>query len=80
MNPLISQGSVRPRRAGMHAFLFQPMLHESTFVEVPEVLVGVDWPLVVLGIFLFNLVLSSFLGVTLSGLVFFPLSAVLGLW
>jgi len=56
-------------------FLFQPMLYEITFVEVPEVLVGVDWPLMLVGIFLFNLALSGFLVVTLPGLVFFPLSA-----
>jgi len=57
-------------------FLFQPMLYETAFVEVPEVLVGVDWPLMLVGIFLFNLALSGFLVVTLPGLVFFPLSAV----
>jgi len=56
-------------------FLFQPALYEVGVVEVPEVLVGVDWPLMIVGIFLFNLVLSGFLVVTLPGLVFFPLSA-----
>jgi len=56
-------------------FLFQPVLYELGVVEVPEVLVGVDWPLMLVGIFLFNLALSGFLVVTLPGLVFFPLSA-----
>lgn len=49
-------------------------------VELPEFLVGVDWPLMIVGIFLFNLVLSSFVFVTLLGLVFFPLSAVVLLY
>ncbi len=56
-------------------FLFGPMLYESALVEVPEVLVGVDWPIMLAVIFLFNLALSGFLVVTLPGLVFFPLSA-----
>lgn len=55
-------------------FLFKPMLYESMFLDVPEILVGVDWPIMVAGIFLFNLVLSDFLVVTLPGLAFFPLS------
>ncbi|MDH5449748.1 MAG: stage II sporulation protein M [Candidatus Bathyarchaeota archaeon] len=44
-------------------------------VELPGFLSGLDWPLVVIGIFFFNLVWSSFIIVTLPGLVFFPLSA-----
>ena len=44
-------------------------------VELPEFLSGLDWPLMIIGIFFFNLVWSSFIIVTLPGLVFFPLSA-----
>ena len=44
-------------------------------IKLPEFLGGLDWPLVVIGIFFFNLVWSSFIIVTLPGLVFFPLSA-----
>lgn len=55
-------------------FRFPPP-YEGTPVEVPEFLVGVDWPIMVVGICLFNLALSSFLVVTLPGLVFFPFSA-----
>lgn len=56
-------------------FLFQPMPYESGFLEVPEISIGFDWPLAIVGIFLFNLVLSGFFVVTLPGLAFFPLSA-----
>lgn len=35
---------------------------------------GLDWPWMILAIFFFNLVVSGFVLVTLSGLVFFPLS------
>lgn len=45
-------------------------------VEANEFFLGLDWPLMILAIFLSNLVLSSFVFVTLPGLVFFPLSAV----
>lgn len=56
-------------------FMFPPP-YEGRPVEVPDFLVGVGWPVMVVGILLFNLVLSGFVVVTLPGLVFFPLSAV----
>ena len=52
-----------------------PLPYEGASVELPEFLVGVDWPLMIVGIFLFNLVLSGFVFVTLPGLVFFPFSS-----
>jgi len=55
-------------------FYFLPP-YEGGPVDVPDFLVGVDWSVMVVGIFLFNLTLSGFLFVTLPGLVFFPLSA-----
>ena len=55
-------------------FYFLPP-YEGGPVDVPDFLVGVDWSVMVVGIFLINLTLSGFLFVTLPGLVFFPLSA-----
>lgn len=45
-------------------------------MEVPEFFAGLDWPVIIVAIFLFNLILSSFIVVTLPGLVFFPFPAV----
>ena len=56
-------------------FLYTPF-YETVPLEAPEFLVGADWPILFVGIFLFNLFLSGFVVVTLPGLVFFPLSAV----
>lgn len=57
--------------------LYVTPTYGSELVEVHEFFLGLDWPLMILAIFLFNLVLSSFLFVTLPGLAFFPLSAVI---
>jgi len=52
-----------------------PVACEGVPVENVEFLVSGDWLIMIFGIFLVNLVLSSFVVVTLPGLVFFPLSA-----
>jgi hypothetical protein len=54
--------------------VFVPPPYPSEGLAVPEFLVGADWFSLVVGIFFFNLVLSSFVVVTLPGIVFFPLS------
>lgn len=55
---------------------FPPRLYSDLNLAVPDFLSGVDWPLLILGIFVFNLVFAAFVFVTLSGFVFFPLSVV----
>lgn len=57
-------------------FLYRPLPYMGEPVGVDGFFLGFDWPLMVLSIFLFNLVLSGFVFVTLPGLVFFPLSVV----
>ena len=57
-------------------FLYEQLPYLDEVVGVGESFFGFDWPLIILSIFLFNLVLSSFVFVTLPGLVFFPLSVV----
>lgn len=58
-------------------FLVTPPPYEAGVGWTPEFLFGDSWLLMVLGIFLFNLVLSAFIIVTLPGLVFFVLSPAL---
>lgn len=59
------------------ASLTQPSpLYTGYNPNVPGFLLGDGWPIAFLGIFSFNLVLSSFLYLTLTGLVLFPLSAI----
>lgn len=50
--------------------------YEGPPVEVPEFFVRLDWPVLIVAIFLFNVVLSGFVAVTLPGLLFFPLSVI----
>ena len=57
-------------------FLFPSSLYLGWRADVPEFLLDTGWPLMLLGVFLFNLGLSAFVFVTLPGFVFFPLSAV----
>ncbi len=42
--------------------------------NVPEVFLGDNWLVMVLGIFVFNFCVSAFVVVTLPGIIFFPLS------
>jgi hypothetical protein len=56
-------------------FLYIPPPYMGEPVGVSGSFLGFDWPLMILSIFLFNLVLSGFVFVTLPGLVFFPFSA-----
>lgn len=56
-------------------FLFPPPLYLGWRADVPEFLLDSNWPLMLLGIFFFNLALSAFVFVTLPGFVFFPFSA-----
>lgn len=58
------------------SFVFVPPLLGEGF-EVPSYLLSESWVLTFLFIFVWNLVLSAFLVVTLPGLAFFGLSAVL---
>jgi len=59
------------------SLIFQPPpLYTGYSPNVPGFLLGSGWLIMVLGIFAFNLVLSSFLYVTLPGLLLFPLSAI----
>jgi hypothetical protein len=51
-----------------------PYEGESDWIHV--FLLGLEWPLMMLVVFLFNLVFSGFALLTLSGFVFFPLPAV----
>ena len=53
-------------------FLYAPLPYASESLGI----FGLDWPWMISAIFLFNLVLSGFVVLTLPGLVFFPLSAV----
>jgi len=57
------------------SFLFPPVLFSGRRPAVPEVFLA-NWLTMILGIFVFNLVVSAFVVVTLPGFVFFPLSAV----
>jgi hypothetical protein len=60
------------------SFVVQPPpLYTGYRPNVPGFLLSGGWLGMILGIFAFNLALSSFLFVTLPGLLFFPLSAVL---
>lgn len=62
------------------SFFVVPPLYEEVASEISPFLFKDDWFLTGLGIFLSNLVLSAFIMVTLSGLVFFVLSPVLLLY
>jgi len=53
-------------------FLYTPFRYTSESLGI----LGLDWPWMISAIFLLNLVLSGFVMLTLPGLVFFPLSAV----
>lgn len=55
-------------------FLYPPPPYEGEHARVSHLLLGMDWPSMLLGIFLFNLALSAFALVTLPGLLFPPLS------
>jgi hypothetical protein len=55
-------------------FVFLPVLFSGWSPGVPEVLLGSGWIVMVVGVFLFNLVFSAFVVVTLPGVAFFPLS------
>lgn len=55
-------------------FLFPPPLYSGEPPIISWVPFGGDWFVMFAGIFVFNLVLSAFVVVTLSGVVFFPLS------
>ncbi len=57
-------------------FLCVPSFYSVESLGILVWLRGLDWPWMILAIFLFNLVLSGFVVLTLPGLVFFPLSAV----
>lgn len=57
-------------------FLCLPLPYEGEPVWVLEWFLGLHWLWMILAIFLFNLVLSGFVFLTLSGLVFFPVSVV----
>lgn len=58
-------------------FQFQNLpLYEGPSVRLPEFFVRLDWPVLIIAIFLFNVVLSGFVAVTLPGLLFFPLSVI----
>lgn len=50
--------------------------YEAPPVEVPEFFVRLDWPVLIVAISLFNVVLGGFVVVTLPGLLFFPLSVI----
>ena len=57
-------------------FLCVPLLYTGESVGILTWFLGLDWPWMILAIFLFNLVFSGLVVLTLPGLVFFPLSAV----
>ncbi len=57
-------------------FLYRQLPYTGEPFGVGEFFLGLDWPLMILSVFLFNLGLSGFVLVTLPGLVFFPLSVV----
>lgn len=59
----------------LSSFFLQPQLDLGWRPNVPEYFLNSGWPVMILGIFVFNLALSSFVFVTLPGIVFFPLSA-----
>jgi len=61
---------------GAGLILQPPPLYTGYSANVPEFLLGSGWLIMVLGIFVFNLVVSSFIYVTLPGLLLFPLSAI----
>jgi len=55
-------------------FMFPSPLYGVWSPNVPGVFLVGSWPVMVFGIFLFNLCVSAFAVVTLPGMVFFPLS------
>ena len=55
-------------------FMFPSPLYADWSPNVPRVFLVGSWPVMVFGIFLFNLCVSAFAVVTLPGMVFFPLS------
>jgi len=57
-------------------FLYVPPSYTAGSPGILTWVLGLEWPWMILAIFLFNLVLSAFVVLTLPGLVFFPLSAV----
>jgi len=54
--------------------LLPPRLYSGWQARFPEIIIGNNFLIVLLGIFLSNLVLSAFVVVTLPGFVFFPIS------
>lgn len=56
-------------------FVFGPVLSPPWSLPSAQSLFGNNFYVMMMGIFLLNLVISAFVLVTLSGLVFFPLSA-----
>ncbi len=56
-------------------FLLPPQLYQGSNQQLPIAPTSVDFPVLIVVIFLFNLVVSSFLVVTLPGFMLFPLSA-----
>lgn len=56
-------------------FFYVPPPYTGEPLGVLTCFLGLDWPWMLLAIFFSNLVLSGFVLVTLSGLLFFPLSA-----
>lgn len=57
-------------------FLYVPPLYRGGSLGILTWFLGLDWPWMILVIFVFNLVFSGLVVLTLPGLVFFPLSAV----
>ena len=55
-------------------FILPPLSYPVWSPDVPEVFLGSGLIAMVLGIFVFNLVVSAFVVVTLPGIAFFPLS------
>ena len=56
------------------SFLLPPQLYEPSNPQFPVEPASIDFPVLLVVIFLFNLIVSSFLVVTLPGFVLFPLS------
>lgn len=54
--------------------LFPPSLYLGWQPDAPEVFLNLDWPIMIEWIFLFNLVVSAFVMISLLGAIFFPLS------
>jgi len=61
-------------------FQYPPTLYEGEPMEAPEIFLGGSLPIMVVNVFLFNLVVSAFIFVTLSGLLFFAFPVVVLMW